>query len=114
MKLLIVDDNSETRNLIRTIMKPHGHEIMESQNGIEAVRSYALNRPDCVLMDIEMSGMDGIQATKEIKAAYPDARIVILTTFDDDRLRAAAVQAGAERYVLKDHLTELQSIIGKR
>jgi NarL family two-component system response regulator LiaR len=113
MKLLIVDDNSDTRKLIRTMMKPLADDIIESHNGIEAIASFARHRPDWVLMDIEMKGMDGIKATQEIKSAYPDARIIILTMFDDDRLRGAAAQAGAERYVLKDNLADLQEIFGK-
>ncbi len=111
MKLLIVDDNSDTRKLIRSVIKLHGHDIIESQNGRDAVTSYAAHRPDCVLMDIAMEGMDGIKATETIKAAYPDARIIILTMFDDERLRAAAALAGAEGYVLKDNLSDLQAIL---
>jgi CheY-like chemotaxis protein len=111
MKLLIVDDNIDTRKLIRSIMKPYGHDIMESQNGIDAVESYAAHRPDCVLMDIEMEGMDGLAATRTIRESYPDARIIIVTTYDEPRLRSAAKDAGAQEYVLKENLIALQSLI---
>lgn len=111
MKLLIVDDNSETRKLIRNIMKPHGHAIVESENGYDAVELYAVHKPDYVLMDIEMEGMDGIKATEAIKAEYPEARIIIVTMFDDARLRTAAAHAGADGYVLKENLTELPGLL---
>lgn len=111
MKLLIVDDNSDTRKLIRSIMTVHGHDIVESHNGAEAVRLYAAHRPDCVLMDIEMDGMDGIKTTESIKSTFPEARIVIVTMFDNPRLRAAAERAGAERYVLKENLTDLPGFL---
>lgn len=113
MKLLVVDDNNDTRELIRSIMKPHGHDILESRNGIAAVQSYSENQPDCVLMDIEMEGMDGIKATETIKAEYPQARIIIVTTFDDPHLRTAAVRAGAEQYVLKENMIELPALLSR-
>ncbi|MCA1800908.1 MAG: response regulator, partial [Rhodothermaceae bacterium] len=56
MKILIADDNRNTRNLIRSILKPFGHEIIESKNGSDAVSTYASELPDCVLMDYEMEG----------------------------------------------------------
>jgi CheY-like chemotaxis protein len=111
MKLLIVDDNYSTRNLIRSIMKPYGHVIVETENGIDAVNMYASELPDCVLMDYEMEGMNGIKATETIKASFPNARIIIVTMFDDEYLREAATKAGAERYVLKEELMDLPGIL---
>jgi CheY-like chemotaxis protein len=111
MKLLIVDDNSNTRKLIRSIMKPHGYDILESQNGSDAVRLYAASKPDCVLMDIEMEGMDGIATTRTIKHEYPEARIIMVTMHDDPRQRLAAREAGAAGYVLKENLTELPALL---
>lgn len=113
MKLLVVDDNADTRKLIRSIMKPRGHDVLESGSGSEALALYATYRPDCVLMDVEMPGVDGIEATAMMKTKYPDARVVILTMFDDDRLRSAAARAGAEHYVLKDDIANLHTILGK-
>jgi len=111
MKLLIVDDNSDTRKLIRSIMKPYGHEILESWAGSDAVKLYGAHKPDCVLMDIEMEGMDGIAATRTIKREYPDARIIMVTMHDDPRQRSAAREAGAAGYVLKENLTELPALL---
>jgi CheY-like chemotaxis protein len=111
MKLLIVDDNSDTRKLIRSIMKPYGHEVMESQSGADAVRSFAVHHPDCVLMDIEMEGMDGLTATKSIIESHPDAKVIIVTMHDSPRLRLAATEAGASGYVVKEKLTELPGLL---
>lgn len=111
MKLLIADDNSNSRKLIRNIMEPFGHTVVESESGEEAVRLYKSEMPDCVLMDYEMPGMDGIGATLKIRASYPDARIFIVTMHDDDALRKAAENAGAEQYLLKENLTDLPGIL---
>jgi DNA-binding NarL/FixJ family response regulator len=83
MKLLIVDDNPAIRKHI------------------------------CGVMDIEMEGMDGITATRTILQSYPDARIIIVTTFDDPRLRSAARAAGARDYVLKQNVMELVKMVRK-
>jgi two-component system, chemotaxis family, chemotaxis protein CheY len=111
MKILIVDDNQNTRNLIRSILKPFGHEIIESHNGSDAVHTYASVLPDCVLMDYEMEGMDGIRATGKIRETFPQARIIIVTTFDDAMLREASVKAGAAHYVLKEDLMVLPGLL---
>ena len=111
MKILIADDNKYSRKLIRNILEPFGHYIVKSKNGEEAIRLYETELPDCVLMDYEMPGMDGISATIKIRASYPEARIFIVTMHDDDELRNAAVKAGAERYLLKENLTELPGIL---
>ncbi len=111
MKLLIVDDNNSTRKLIRSIMRPYGHEIVESGNGSDAVKLYASELPDCVFMDYEMPGINGIKATETIKGSFPNARIIIVTMFDDEYLRAAAIKAGAERYVLKEDLMDLPGML---
>jgi len=111
MKILIADDNSKTRKLMRNILEPFGHLVVESENGLEAIRLYKLEMPDCVLMDYEMPGLNGISTTIAIRASYPEARILIVTMHDDDELRNAADKAGAERYLLKENLTELPGIL---
>jgi CheY-like chemotaxis protein len=111
MKLLIVDDNADTRKLIQSIIKPLGHDIVESHNGLDAINSYATHRPDCVLMDIEMEGMDGLAATRNIIQANPGAKVIIVTMHDSPRLRLAATEAGASGYVVKEKLTELPGLL---
>lgn len=87
MKLLIGDDNAAVRRLIRSIVLSLADDICECTDGAEALSAYLAERPDVVLMDIRMNGVDGIQATKQIRAADRQARILIVTDFDDMELR---------------------------
>ncbi|HXA05301.1 MAG TPA: response regulator transcription factor [Bryobacteraceae bacterium] len=107
MNLLIVDDNAAVRRLIAGIVTPFADEIRECADGAEALSAYSARRPDLVLMDIRMDGVDGIEATRRIKAADPTARIIIVTDYDDDALRQAAMREGACGYSLKDNLLDL-------
>ena len=111
MKLLIVDDNAETRKLIRTVVRKCSEDIIEGQNGMEAVSSYIQYKPDWVLMDIEMMGMDGLTATRMIKREDPEAKIIMVTMHDDPRWRSEAEIAGAMGYVLKENLTQLPLLL---
>jgi DNA-binding NarL/FixJ family response regulator len=111
LKLLIVDDNAAVRRLIRSIVLPFASEICECTDGAGAFSAYQAEKPGFVLMDIRMSEVDGIQATKQIKVADPEAKIVIVTDYDDDALRDAAMSAGAWGYVLKDNLLDLARLL---
>lgn len=108
IKLMIVDDNNAMRRVIRTIVADLADQIHECADGSEALAAYKQHRPDCVLMDIEMKQIDGITATREIKASFPEARIIILTTYDDLNYHHAARAAGACEYVVKGELLELR------
>lgn len=111
MKLLIVDDNSDTRKLIRAVVRKCSEDIIEGRNGAEAVASYIQYKPDWVLMDIEMVGMDGLTATRLIKQEHPEAKVIMVTMHDDPRWRLEAEKAGAVGYVLKENLTQLPSLL---
>ena len=106
--VLIVDDNDAIRRTLRAVLIDVADPIYECRDGAEAGAAYLAHRPDLVLMDVSMSVMDGIAATRQIVRAFPGARIVIVTQYDDDRLRAAARQAGACGYVLKDNLLDVR------
>ncbi len=102
--VLVVDDQSMVRAGFRMLL---GGEtdidvVAEASNGREAVDKAARFKPNVVLMDIRMPELDGLQATREILAANPDARILILTTFDLDEYIYEALRAGASGFVLKD------------
>lgn len=114
LNLLIVEDNSAMRGLIRSIIADLASDVSECADGAEALAAYARCRPDCVLMDIRTGGMDGISATRQITAAFPDARIIILTEYDDDKLREAARSAGACDYVTKENLLDVRRLLGSR
>jgi two-component system response regulator DegU len=84
---------------------------LECSDGEEAVQEYAKFRPAYVLMDVKMPGMDGLAAAKEILAKFPDARIIMVSNFDDPELRNEARRNGAVGYVLKERLFELKEMI---
>ena len=86
-------------------------EIQECTDGWDALGAYEKHRPDVVLMDVRMTRMDGLTATRQIRSSYPTARIILVTDYDDDDLRAAAVKAGACNYVLKEELASLSEIV---
>jgi CheY-like chemotaxis protein len=110
-KLLIVDDSREMRELIKNIVGKECHEVFECEDGDEVLAAFTAHRPDWVLMDVEMKQVDGIAATRQIKAAFPEAQIVIVTNYDDATLREAAQVAGACGYVLKENLLDLRLLL---
>ncbi len=76
--------------------------IGEAGDGQAALDAYAALKPDVVLMEVRMPGMDGVEATRRLRARWPEARIIILTTFDDDTYVFEGLRAGASGYLLKD------------
>lgn len=106
--VLIVDDQPLQRLGFRMLLESAAATAVvgEAGHGAEAVRLAAELRPDVVLMDVRMPGMDGIEATRRIVAAGGRSRVLILTTFDLDEYAHAALRAGASGFLLKDALPE--------
>ncbi|CAM5713325.1 response regulator [Streptomyces aurantiogriseus] len=102
--VLIVDDQPLQRYAFRLLLEsaPETTVLGEAAHGGEAVRLAAELRPDVVLMDVRMPGMDGIEATRRIVAAGDRSRVLVLTTFDLDEYVHAALRAGASGFLLKD------------
>ena len=113
MTVLIVEDNASVRRLLRRAVQQIATEIWECSDGVEALTAYAEYLPDLVLMDVRMPIMDGLAATRQIRKAHPQARIIIVTDCDDEDMRAAASEAGASGYILKQDLTTLEALIGR-
>ena len=111
LRFLIVEDHPEMRRVIRRLISGIATEIVECDDGGEALEAYANSRPDWVLMDIEMKVMDGITATEQIRAVFPEAKVIIVTNHDNQALRHAAREAGARGYILKDNLFEMRSLL---
>ena len=111
MKIMIVDDYSEMRTLIRSLLKDVAQEFVECVSGEEAVARFTTERPDWTLMDVVMPGVDGIVATRLIKAQFPVARILVMTQHDNRMLRNLASEAGALDFLSKADLTRLETII---
>jgi len=111
MKVLIVDDNEKVREVVRDYLPAEVDEIFECADGSEALAVYRRHLPDWVLMDWEMPNADGITAIREIIREFPEANICMVTAFDDEDIRTEAFRAGALRFVLKDNLFELETIL---
>ncbi len=107
--LMIVDDNSLMRRLLRCILSPVAARFCECADGGEAVEMYRVKQPDWVLLDVEM---DGLALTRRLLAEFPAARVAILAVYDDDRLRAAALDAGARGFASKEDLVGLPALLG--
>lgn len=108
MKFLILDDSAIMRQAIKNIVAQPGDETVECPSGMGVVGAYEAFRPDWVLMDIKMEPVNGIEATQELKAAHPEARIAIVTHYGDEEFRDAAKAAGADAFFLKDNLSVIR------
>ncbi|MEU7062707.1 response regulator transcription factor [Streptomyces sp. NPDC046161] len=104
IRIVLADDQPLVRSGMRVLMADHPdlEVVGEAANGSEAVRLVAELAPDVVVMDIRMPGMDGIEATRLITAGPATARVLVLTTFDEDDHVYGALRAGASGFVVKD------------
>jgi DNA-binding NarL/FixJ family response regulator len=104
IRLLLADDHPVVRDGLRGMLASEAdfEVVAEAASGAEAVRLTERERPDVVLMDLQMPEMDGATATAEIAARFPATRVLVLTTYDADADILRAVEAGATGYLLKD------------
>ncbi len=104
IRILIVDDQALFREGLRTLLSVQADfEIIgEAANGEEAIRMSMQYQPEVVLMDLRMPVLDGVRATGRIHDLYPNCRVIVLTTFDDDELVFDGLRAGAIGFLLKD------------
>lgn len=103
MKIIIVDDDCLVTAALKTILEVNGEVQVQAigMDGRDAVRLYEECRPDVLLMDIRMKNMNGLEASAEILGNYPEANILLLTTFLDDEYIVKALRLGAKGYLLK-------------
>lgn len=102
LKILVVDDSLITVKKLSGMLDALGHKVvMTAGTGKEALAAYESCRPDLVTMDITMPDMDGIEATRQIRARFADALVVMVTSHGQERMVLDALQAGAKGYVLK-------------
>lgn len=106
IQVLCVDDHLIVRQGIATLLsvEPDMALVAEAANGREAIQQFRAHRPDVTLMDLQMPGMSGVDAISAIRAEFPDARIIVLTTYAGDAQAQRAFQAGARGYLLKNAL----------
>jgi DNA-binding NarL/FixJ family response regulator len=104
IRVLLVDDQALFREGLETLLSVHRdiEVVGQACNGREALDVASDVRPDVVLMDVRMPVLDGVRATRRLKEALPQCRVIVLTTFDDDEYIFDALRAGAAGYLLKD------------
>jgi two-component system NarL family response regulator len=102
--VMLVDDHALLRTGVANIInqEPDLSVIAQASNGVEAIAAYERYRPDVTLLDLRMPVMEGVEAVRHIRARDPQARVIVLTTYDTDDEIARALKAGAKAYVLKD------------
>ncbi len=104
MRVLLVDDHLVVRMGLRSLLEvqPDMTVVAEVASGAEAIRAFAEHQPDITLMDLRMPGLSGAEATAAIRRKFPAARVLVLTTFDNDEDICRALEAGAAGYLLKN------------
>ncbi len=104
MKVIICDDQAVVRDGLELLLglEKDIQVVGCAQDGAEAVELAARYQPDLALMDLKMPGMNGIEATRQIRAKFPHVKVLVLTTYDDDEWVFDAIRAGAAGYLLKD------------
>jgi len=102
--VLVVDDHALLRTGVANIINHESdlHVIAEACNGLEAVEAFERYRPDVTLLDLRMPVMEGVEAVRQIRERDPNAKVIVLTTYDTDDDISRALKAGAKAYVLKD------------
>ncbi len=103
IRLLIADDHAVVRAGISGLIdaEPDMEVVAQVEDGRAAVEAFGIHRPDVTLLDLQMAGMDGIEAISQIRALTPEARIIVLTTYSGDMQAVRALRAGACGYLLK-------------
>ena len=106
IRIALVDDHPILRQGIAALISDQPDLLLVGQasNGLEAIEQFRLHRPDVMLMDLQMPGMNGIDAMSAIRGEFPDARFVVLTTYTGDVQIVRALKAGARAYLLKSLL----------
>src|SRR3954453_614248 len=102
--VLVVDDHALLRTGVANIIsqEPDLRVVAEAANGIEAIAAFERHHPDVTLLDLRMPEMEGFEAVRRIRPLHPQAKLIILTTYDTDEDIAKALGAGANAYALKD------------
>ncbi len=108
MTLIIVDDDALVISSLETILKANKIDIVaKGSDGEDAISLFKKHRPDLLLMDIRMEKMNGIDATEKILSEFPEAKILLLTTFQDEEYITKALKYGCKGYILKQNISML-------
>ncbi len=111
LRYLIVDDHAPMRGILRALLTGREDEVWEAADGSEAQSVYEQRRPDWVIMDMQMSPVNGLEATRWITTRHPEARVVMVTQYDDPELDRHARDAGALACLTKDNLQAVHRFV---
>jgi two-component system chemotaxis response regulator CheY len=106
LRALVVDDTTIMRVIVGRILREQSYDVIEASNGAEAIQAYFREKPDVVLMDLNMDGIDGTGAIRGILQINPDARIVVISATSDAHIVVNLLRLGAKRYVTKPFTPE--------
>ena len=100
-RILVVDDSSLSRRILRRILSSAGHEVLEADSGLAALERYFLERPDLVLLDLIMADMNGLEVLNRLREMDSQARVIVATADIQDSSRALAMASGAVGFLVK-------------
>lgn len=100
-KVLVTDDAMFMRTILKNILVSSGHEVYEACNGLDLLNKYPEVKPDVVTLDITMPEMDGLQAVKELKKLYPEAKVIMCSAMGQQPLVLEAMKGGANDFLVK-------------
>jgi two-component system, chemotaxis family, chemotaxis protein CheY len=104
--ILLVDDSNLSRRILRRILEPDGHAILEAADGMAAIERYFLDHPDLVLLDMTMSGMHGLEVLSKLREIDPGARVIVATADIQSSTRSLVQEAGGAGFVSKPFVEE--------
>lgn len=100
-KILVVDDAAFMRMRCSKLLTDNGYDVVEAENGLDAIAKYKASKPDAVLLDITMPEMDGLTALKEIRKVDPEAKVAMVTAMGQQSMIMDAIKSGAKDFVVK-------------
>ena len=109
--ILIADDNNDVRRMIRSLIEDLDTDVVEAVDGGSAIEAYDDLLPDVLLMDINMQPVDGLTAMRTILVKHPEARIIIISQYQDARTRDTALAMGAYAFVGKEDLMSVRDLV---